>query len=51
MRVARRHVGETKDPREITSRKGTDTAGELYFANLDGGLWKIVPVRDEGEPF
>jgi glucose/arabinose dehydrogenase len=24
----------------------TDSDGELYFMNLDGGLWKIVPVRN-----
>jgi glucose/arabinose dehydrogenase len=24
---------------------GADSDGELYFMNLDGGLWKIVPVR------
>lgn len=27
---------------------GADQAGELYFMNLDGGLWRIVAMREPG---
>ncbi len=42
-------TGETEwpdlDTGSLLTTFGTDDLGELYFATLEGQLWKIVPVR------
>jgi hypothetical protein len=44
--------GEVTEDREwdaldmtLVTTFAVDWVGEIYYANLDGNLWKIVPVR------